>query len=95
MATVMLSCAQRVRNRSTRAEEWSGPWPSYPCGSSSTTLERWPHFCSPELTNSSMIVCAPSTKSPNCASQQTRAPGRATEYPYSKPTAANSDSSES
>lgn len=26
-----------------RAEEWSGPWPSYPCGSMSTIPERWPH----------------------------------------------------
>ncbi len=28
MATVMLSCAHSCRKRSTRAEEWSGPWPS-------------------------------------------------------------------
>ena len=51
-----------------RADEWSGPWPSYPCGSSRTTEERWAHFCSAEEMNSSMIVWAPLTKSPNCAS---------------------------
>jgi hypothetical protein len=34
-------------------------------------------------------------KSPNCASHNTIASGLPTEYPYSKPTAANSDSGES
>ena len=62
-----------------RADEWSGPWPSKPCGSSRTTEERWPHFCSAEEMNSSMMVCAPFAKSPNCASHSTRASGRSTE----------------
>ena len=31
-----------------RPEVWSGPWPSWPCGSSSTTSESWPHLASPE-----------------------------------------------
>ena len=42
-----------------------------------------------------MMVWAPFAKSPNCASQSTRASGRSTEYPYSNPIAANSDSEES
>ena len=62
-----------------RADEWSGPWPSYPWGSTSTTDERWPHFCWEELMNSSMMVWAPPAKSPNCASHRTRASGRSTE----------------
>ncbi len=79
MATVMLSSAHICRKRSTRADEWSGPCPSWPCGSSMTREDRCPHFCSPEEMNSSMIVCAPLTKSPNWASHRTRASGRATE----------------
>ena len=42
-----------------------------------------------------MTDCAPLTKSPNCASHSVSASGRATEYPYSKPSAAYSLSSES
>ena len=42
-----------------------------------------------------MMIWAPLAKSPNCASHATRASGDSTEYPYSKPTAAYSDSSES
>src|SRR3954452_20733243 len=89
-ATVMLFSAHICRQASIRPDEWSGPWPSYPCGSSRTTLERWPHFCSELEMNSSTIVWAPLPKSPNCASQQTRTSGASTEYPYSKPIAANS-----
>ncbi len=62
-----------------RPEVWSGPWPSWPWGSSSTTSARWPHLASPEEMNSSMMDCAPLTKSPNWASQSTRASGLATE----------------
>ena len=62
-----------------RAEEWSGPWPSYPCGSRSTTPEDWPHLVSLAVMNSSMTIWAPLTKSPNCASHATSASGRATE----------------
>ena len=62
-----------------RPEVWSGPWPSWPCGSSSTTSDSWPHLASPELMNSSMIDCAPLTKSPNCASHNTTASGLPTE----------------
>ena len=62
-----------------RADEWSGPWPSWPCGSSMTTPDFWPHLVSPEEMYSSMTDWAPLTKSPNCASQMVRASGRATE----------------
>ena len=62
-----------------RPEVWSGPWPSWPCGSSSTTSESWPHLASPELMNSSMIDCAPLRKSPNWASHNTIASGLPTE----------------
>ena len=62
-----------------RPEEWSGPWPSMPCGSRRTTSEVWPHLASPEEMNSSMIDWAPLTKSPNWASQTTSAFGLATE----------------
>ena len=56
-----------------RAQECSGPWPSWPCGSSSTRPTGWPHFVSEPARNWSMITCAPFTKSPNCASHITRA----------------------
>lgn len=45
--------------------------------------------------NSSTIVCPPLAKSPNWASQSTRASGRSMEYPYSNPIAANSERDES
>ena len=73
MATRMLSSAHICRNRSGRPEVWSGPWPSWPCGSSRVTAERWPHFTSPEEMNSSITDWAPLTKSPNWASQATSA----------------------
>ena len=38
-----------------------------------------------------MMIWAPLAKSPNCASQATRASGASTEYPYSNPTAAYSE----
>ena len=44
-----------------------------------TTPDRWPHLASPELMNSSITIWAPSTKSPNWASQSTSAFGLATE----------------
>jgi len=62
-----------------RDEEWSGPWPSYPCGSSSTSPDVWPHLSSAATRYSSMIVWAPLPKSPNCASHTTSASGFATE----------------
>ena len=62
-----------------RPDEWSGPCPSYPWGRSMTSEERCPHFCVAEETNSSTTVCAPLAKSPNCASQTTRASGLSTE----------------
>ena len=40
---------------------------------------------SPEATNWSMVIWAPLTKSPNCASHMTSASLCTTEYPYSKP----------
>ena len=90
-----LAAVGDITDRSIRPDEWSGPWPSKPCGSSRTTDERWPHFCSDDEMNSSTMVWAPLAKSPNWASQSTSASGRSTEYPYSKPIAAYSDSSES
>ena len=94
-ATRMLSSAHSCRYRSSRPDVWSGPCPSCECGSSSVTAVRWPHFTSPEEMNSSTMDCAPLAKSPNCASHITSASGFSTEYPYSKPIAANSLSSES
>src|SRR5256885_16902119 len=94
-ATRMLSSAQICRYRSIRPEVWSGPCPSWPCGSSRVRAVCWPHFASPDEMNSSTTDCAPLAKSPNCASQSTSASRFSTEYPYSKPIAANSDSSES
>ncbi len=78
-ATVNASSPASCSQRSIRAEEWSGPWPSKPCGSISTTPECWPHLASPPAMNSSAIDCAPLAKSPNCASHITNAAGRATE----------------
>jgi hypothetical protein len=53
------------------------------------------HLRSPEEMNWSMTTCAPLAKSPNCASQITSAFGSAVEKPYSKPSTASSDNSES
>ena len=50
---------------------------------------------SPELMNWSITTCAPFAKSPNCASQMTSAFGSAVEKPYSKPSTASSESTES
>ncbi len=44
--------------------------------------------------NWSITICAPFAKSPYCASHSTSASGAATEYPYSNPRQANSDSGE-
>jgi hypothetical protein len=52
------------------------------------------HFDSPAAMNWSMTICAPLTKSPNCASQRTRAYGAAAAEPYSNPRHAYSDSGE-
>jgi hypothetical protein len=62
-----------------RPDVWSGPWPSWPCGSSSTTSDSWPHLASLDEMNSSMTDWAPLTKSPNCASHSTSASPLATE----------------
>ena len=79
--THMLFCAHSWRYRSIRAEEWSGPWPSYPWGRRRTRDECWFHFCSADETNSSTTVWAPFAKSPNCASQIVRVSGLSSEYP--------------
>jgi hypothetical protein len=42
--TCMLFSAESWRNRSILALECSGPWPSYPCGSSMTSRSPAP-FC--------------------------------------------------
>ena len=78
-ATCMLSSAASSRKRSRRALECSGPWPSYPWGSSRTRLERWPHLSSAAAMNWSTTIWAPLTKSPNWASHSTSASGSATE----------------
>jgi len=41
------SSLQSARKRSRRALEWSGPCPSYPCGSATTRPDCWPHRSSP------------------------------------------------
>jgi hypothetical protein len=61
-----------------RAEECSGPCPSYPCGRRSTTPESCPHLARSAAMNWSIIGCAMFAKSPNCASQSTSASGSAT-----------------
>ena len=53
-----------------RAELCSGPWPSKPWGSSRARPEVCPHLSSAAAMYWSMMICAPLTKSPNCASQQ-------------------------
>ena len=50
-ATRMLSSAAFCRNRSNRALECSGPWPSKPWGRSSTRLDVWPHLSMPDVRN--------------------------------------------
>ena len=61
-----------------RALECSGPCPSYPCGSSRTSPEGWPHLVSAAVMNWSIMICAPLAKSPNCASQSTSVSGSPT-----------------
>ncbi len=95
IATVMLSRADCSRNRSIRALECSGPWPSVPWGSSSTSPLVCAHFSSPATRNWSMITCASLKKSPNCASHSTSVSLAVTEYPYSNPSAPNSFRGES
>jgi hypothetical protein len=75
LATRMFPSAADCRKRSSRALECSGPDPSYPCGSNRLSREVWPHFASPETRNWSTITWAEFTKSPNWASQSTRASG--------------------
>ena len=43
----------------------------YPCGRSNTNPHCLSHFSSAEERNWSIIICAPLTKSPNCASHNT------------------------
>ena len=76
--TRMLCSAQSVRNRSMRADECSGPWPSKPCGSNRTTPDRWAHLSSPAEMNWSTITWAPLAKSPNWASHSTSVSGDST-----------------
>lgn len=42
-----------------RADEWSGPAPSYPCGSSRIRRDVCPHFSSADAMNWSIITCQP------------------------------------
>ena len=79
LQTWMLSSAARVRKRSMRALECSGPWPSKPWGSSRTRPEVWPHLSSAATRYWSMMIWAPLTKSPNWASHSTSASLLATE----------------
>ncbi len=78
LTTCMLSSAQHCRNRSSRALECSGPRPSKPCGSSSTSPLSRRHLSSALAMNWSMITWAALTKSPNWASQRVRVSGRVT-----------------
>ena len=57
--TCMFSSAQSCRKRSSRAEECSGPWPSWPCGRNSVRPQSRPHLASPELMNWSITTWAP------------------------------------
>mmetsp|Transcript_6912 Transcript_6912/g.29449 ORF Transcript_6912/g.29449 Transcript_6912/m.29449 type:complete len:287 (-) Transcript_6912:144-1004(-) len=82
-------------HRSGRALEWSGPWPSWPCGSNNTMPLRCPHFASAVVMNWSTTHCALFAKSPNCASHSTKVSWPAsTLYPYSNPNTACSLSGE-
>ena len=73
--TWMLCSVLRLRNRSSRALECSGPWPSKPCGNSSVMPLRCDHFSSALVRNWSMITWPALEKSPNWASQATRQSG--------------------
>ena len=64
----MLSSAHDWRKRSTRPLECSGPCPRSRAATSSTMPLGRCHLDSDDTMNWSMIVCAPFTKSPNCAS---------------------------
>jgi hypothetical protein len=83
----MFVSAARPRKRSIRPLEWSGPMPSFPCGSSRTSDGVSPHLARPETKNSSITPCALLMKSPYCASQITSLSGDWTLYPISKPIA--------
>src|SRR6202035_5396296 len=49
-----------------------GPWPSRPCGSISVMLDGSDHLSSALPMNGTMMTCATSAKSPNCASHTAR-----------------------
>ena len=91
--TWIFSWALNCKNLSNLAEEWSGPWPSYPWGNNITSPLALDHFISPEVIYWSIIIWAPLAKSPNCASHKTSDSGSDKEYPNSKPSTANSDKS--
>ena len=63
-------------------------------GRSRASRDVWFHLERPATMNWSTTIWAPLTKSPNWASQRTSASGAAIEYPYSKPSAAYSESGE-
>ena len=75
LAIWMLSSAARLRKRSRRALECSGPMPSMPWGSIITRPDSMPHLLSPLVMNWSMMGWATLQKSPNWASHMTRASG--------------------
>ena len=87
VSLLSLSC----RKRSMRQLLCSGPAPSIPCGSSSTSPHCRPHLLSPLLTKVSRMIWAPLKKSPNCASQMMRLSGCSTAMPYSKASTASSE----
>ena len=89
--TCILSLEQSCKYLSNRADECSGPCPSYPWGNNITNPEALDHFLSPDAINWSMITCAPLAKSPNWASHKVSVLGSTSEYPYSKPKTASSD----
>ena len=51
IATRMLLPAQSCKNRSIRPDEWSGPWPSRPCGRSTVNPDVSSHLSSPLAMN--------------------------------------------
>lgn len=50
------SSSHNWRNRSSLADECSGPWPSIPCGSRRTNPTCLPHFACPEQRRVSMVT---------------------------------------
>ena len=74
-ATVMLSSRAQLQEALEPAGPVVGALALVAVREQQRHAERWPHLASPEAMNSSTIVCAPSAKSPNCASHTPARPG--------------------